>query len=147
MGNCGGSFGLDLDGWRRSSPLALACMQCYASPPPHHARPLNAPPRSRPQSNPCQVFISQGFYVVLDYQPMGTEQQAYDVDVFVKSWLKLWRQVACTPNFKSDMAGRIFVDAINEPDSMQIAWEPTGDRPGGCEGLPGGGWVVVCWWA
>jgi len=61
---------------------------------------------------------------------MGTELQAYDVTTFTTMWAKLWRMVACTPNFKRDLANRVFIDAINEPDSMQIAWEPTGGKPG-----------------
>lgn len=40
-----------------------------------------------------QSFIAQGMYVVLDYQPMGLEQQAYDQAVFVESWSNLWKQV------------------------------------------------------
>lgn len=39
-------------------------------------------------------------------------------------------QVSCLPNFQRDLANRVFVDVINEPDSMQISWEPNGDRPG-----------------
>lgn len=40
-----------------------------------------------------QSFIAQGMYVVLDYQPMGLEKQAYDADVFVEAWADLWKQV------------------------------------------------------
>lgn len=40
-----------------------------------------------------QSFIAQGMYVVLDYQPMGLEQQAYDLNVFVDTWASLWKQV------------------------------------------------------
>lgn len=43
-----------------------------------------------------QSFIAQGMYVVLDYQPMGLEQQAYDADVFVEAWAELWKQVRGT---------------------------------------------------
>lgn len=77
-----------------------------------------------------QVFISQGFYVVLDYQPMGTELQAYNVQTFVSRWEALWRMVACAPNFSTDMRNRVFVDPMNEPDSMEIRWEPAGNKPG-----------------
>eukprot|EP00879_Flechtneria_rotunda_P005895 GHRR01006201.1.p1 GENE.GHRR01006201.1~~GHRR01006201.1.p1 ORF type:complete len:485 (+),score=144.84 GHRR01006201.1:175-1629(+) len=78
----------------------------------------------------AQSFISQGMYVVLDYQPMGIEQHAYKINTFVESWAKLWQQVSCLPNFQSDMANRIFVDVMNEPDSMGIKWEADGSRPG-----------------
>jgi hypothetical protein len=30
---------------------------------------------------------------VLDYQPMGLEQQPYDLEVFVEAWANLWKQV------------------------------------------------------
>lgn len=39
-------------------------------------------------------------YVVLDYQPMGLEQQPYDLEVFVEMWANLWKQVS-TPRFLS----------------------------------------------
>jgi hypothetical protein len=44
-----------------------------------------------------QSFIAQGMYVVLDYQPMGLEQQAYDLNLFVEGWANLWKQVGCFP--------------------------------------------------
>lgn len=60
----------------------------------------------------------------------GLENQAYDVNLFVDAWSDLWKRVACLPNFGSDIAGRVFVDVMNEPDSMNIVWEPSGGRPG-----------------
>lgn len=39
-------------------------------------------------------------------------------------------QVSCLPNFQRDLANRVFVDVMNEPDSMQIRWEGSGSRPG-----------------
>jgi hypothetical protein len=77
-----------------------------------------------------QQFINMGLYVVLDYQPMGTEQHAYNLSQFVSSWTALWKRVMCLPNFSSDVAGRILVDVMNEPDSMGVRWEAQGDRPG-----------------
>lgn len=127
-----------------------------------------------------QAFIAQGMYVVLDYQPMGLEQHAYDLAAFVDTWAKLWKQVwhargrlgaasiacracaracrsrclltcalhppcartrpathahtraqvSCLPNFQRDMASRVFIDVMNEPDSMNIRWEGEGARPG-----------------
>jgi hypothetical protein len=35
-----------------------------------------------------------------------------------------------TPRQFRCAAGRIFIDPLNEPDSMQIAWEPAGGKPG-----------------
>lgn len=77
-----------------------------------------------------QQFVNMGMYVILDYQPMGTEQQAYDLNSFVQSWTALWRRVMCLPNFDTELAGRVLVDVMNEPDSMGIRWEAQGDRPG-----------------
>jgi hypothetical protein len=39
-------------------------------------------------------------------------------------------QVSCLPNFQRDLANRVFVDVMNEPDSMQIRWEGSSARPG-----------------
>jgi hypothetical protein len=77
-----------------------------------------------------QQFIAQGMYVVLDYQPMGTEAHAYDLNSFASQWALVWKKVTCLPNFGADIAGRVFVDVMNEPDSMGIRWEATNDRPG-----------------
>jgi hypothetical protein len=77
-----------------------------------------------------QQFVAQGMYVVLDYQPQGLEQHAYNLNQFVTAWSDLWKAVACLPNFNSDIAGRVLIDVMNEPDSMGIRWEASGDRPG-----------------
>jgi hypothetical protein len=77
-----------------------------------------------------QQFIAQGMYVVLDYQPMGTEDHAYDLNSFVAAWASLWRSISCLPNFAPDIAGRVLVDVMNEPDSMSVRWEATNNRPG-----------------
>jgi hypothetical protein len=50
--------------------------------------------------------------------------------LFVDKWTDLWRQVACLPNFDADLANRVFVDVMNEPDSMGVRWEASGGRPG-----------------
>ncbi|GBF93230.1 glycoside hydrolase [Raphidocelis subcapitata] len=81
----------------------------------------------------AQSFIAQGMYVVLDYQPQGLEQQPYSLSTFVSQWTGLWKMVACLPNFESDVANRIFVDVMNEPDSMGIRWESSGGRPGAAQ--------------
>jgi hypothetical protein len=48
----------------------------------------------------------------------------------VQAWTGLWRKVMCLPNFDTEIAGRVLVDVMNEPDSMGIRWEAQGDRPG-----------------
>jgi hypothetical protein len=77
-----------------------------------------------------QQLIAQGMYVVLDYQPMGTEEHAYNLQDFVSAWADLWKAVSCLPNFQLDIAGRVLVDVMNEPDSMNVRWEATNSRPG-----------------
>jgi aryl-phospho-beta-D-glucosidase BglC (GH1 family) len=77
-----------------------------------------------------QQFINMGMYVILDYQPMGTEGHAYDLNQFVQGWTALWKRVMCLPTFATELAGRILVDVMNEPDSMGIRWEASGNRPG-----------------
>jgi hypothetical protein len=59
-----------------------------------------------------------------------TEYQPYNVDEFVCKWKTLWSKVAALPNFHSDLKNRIFVDVMNEPDSMDIKWEWHHNRPG-----------------
>lgn len=39
-------------------------------------------------------------------------------------------QVSCLPNFQRDLASRVFIDVMNEPDSMNIKWEPDSNKPG-----------------
>lgn len=60
----------------------------------------------------------------------GLENQAYDVNQFVTAWAELWKKVSCLPNFQTDIAQRVFIDVMNEPDSMNIVWEPSSGRPG-----------------
>jgi hypothetical protein len=108
--------------------------------PPHPAPMRNAPGKCNtylPTRNnqdrllfAVQQFVALGMYVVLDYQPQGLEQHAYDLVDFVTYWGNLWRRVTCLPNFNSDLANRVLVDVMNEPDSMGIRWEASGDRPG-----------------
>lgn len=73
-----------------------------------------------------QQFIKNGFYVVLDYHPMGTENHPYNVDKFVNAWSALWNRVVRLPDAK----GRVIVDLMNEPDSMNIGWTRYGNIPG-----------------
>jgi hypothetical protein len=63
----------------------------------------------------------------------GLEKHAYNVKMFVDAWVDLWRRVTCLPNFSSDMSNRIFIDVMNEPDSMNIVWEPRDGKPGARE--------------
>jgi len=66
-----------------------------------------------------ETFINNGLYVVLDYHPMGTENQARNVRRFAEEWASLWKTLLkMQPAFR----GRVMLDIMNEPDSMQIGW-------------------------
>lgn len=66
----------------------------------------------------------------LPCNPQGLENHAYDTNQFVSAWADLWKKVSCLPNFQADIANRVFIDVMNEPDSMNIVWEPSSGRPG-----------------
>ena len=63
----------------------------------------------------CRYFASQGFYVVLDYQSLtgGPEDNIYDKDAFVASWVNLVKSVVADA---PETNGKLLVDFINEPD-------------------------------
>eukprot|EP00877_Chromochloris_zofingiensis_P013123 jgi/Chrzof1/8064/UNPLg00109.t1 len=70
--------------------------------------------------------LSQGLYVIIDYQGMGTEVQCADPQQFKNSWYNLWRQVRALPDYDASLQGRVILDLMNEPDSSGIAWQATG---------------------
>lgn len=88
-----------------------------------------------------QWFIANGYYVLVDFHPMGLEQTSYDVNNFVNSWKWVWSTLACLPNFDDDMKGRVFLDLLNEPDSMNHRWERT-HIPGEPDLLPAHTWQM-----
>ena len=75
------------------------------------------------------MWCSQGFYVLVDYH-------AYPGDMTVSSgnlvndWTTLWQAIVGLPSFGSELAGRVFVDLINEPDGINVFWEPNDGNPG-----------------
>lgn len=98
----------------------------------------------RPKSNVCnaylprgktedrflwviQKFIDNGFYVVIDYHPMGTEDHPYNVIKFVNAWKSLWTRITNLPDYYTKIAGRILIDIMNEPDSMSLSWPRTAE--------------------
>jgi hypothetical protein len=64
---------------------------------------------------------------------MNTEPQAYSIREFVCKWRVLMSRVMALPNFEEDIKGRIFLDIMNEPDSMGIQWAPANNKPGAAE--------------
>ena len=75
------------------------------------------------------VTASQGLTSTF-FKLQGTEYQPYDVNEFVCKWKVLWSKIAALPNFESDLKNRIFVDVMNEPDSMDLKWESHNNHPG-----------------
>lgn len=88
-----------------------------------------------PKNNKCNIYLSNkstlerfiytirafaksGFYVILDYHPMGKEPYAYNPDVFAQKWYKLMEKIVRIPELK----GKVIMDLMNEPDSMNIKW-------------------------
>jgi len=72
-------------------------------------------------------FVKAGFYVIIDYHPMGEEQYANDPKVFVQKWRDLWLSITRMPDFTKNLKGRVLIDIMNEPDSMGKNWEQAGE--------------------
>jgi hypothetical protein len=91
-----------------------------------------AAPQRLPKPAPFRVIMMHP--LVRSFAPtppqQGLEQHPYNLKQFVDKWTDLWKMVVCLPNFQHDIANRVFVDVMNEPDSMGIRWEASGDRPG-----------------
>lgn len=77
--------------------------------------------------------MSARYVVALALQPMNTEPQAYSIREFVCKWMVLMNRVMALPNYEEDIKGRLFLDIMNEPDSMGIQWEPANNKPGARE--------------
>ncbi len=48
-----------------------------------------------------QVFIANGFYVLVDYHPHKLESTAHNSIECAKQWAKVWQRIACLPNFQA----------------------------------------------
>ena len=65
------------------------------------------------------MCAAQGFYVLVDYH-------AYPGDTTVSSgnlvsdWQTLWTAITSLSDYKSTLAGRVFLDLINEPDGINV---------------------------
>ena len=64
----------------------------------------------------------QGFYVLVDFHaaPGDTTVQSGNL---VRDWQTLWRVISSRPAFDSALAGRIFLDIINEPDGLGLRYK------------------------
>jgi aryl-phospho-beta-D-glucosidase BglC (GH1 family) len=73
-----------------------------------------------------QFFVKSGMYVVIDYHPMGMEAIARNVEDCTRRWVTLWKSFMTLKNFDRELRGRVFLDILNEPDSMGMGWAETG---------------------
>ncbi|KAI8468681.1 MAG: glycoside hydrolase superfamily [Monoraphidium minutum] len=75
-----------------------------------------------------QIFNANGIYVILDYHASSGSALETDAissaDLFASRWSEVWRAVACVPRFQQDLAGRVLVDVLNEPDMLSLKWGP-----------------------
>jgi len=86
-----------------------------------------------------QWFVANGYYVLAEFQPAADDPTSRNEEAFVDAWRWLWRSIACLPNFKSDLEGRVFVSLLGRPDAAGYRWEAVGGEDGAS--LPGGCWV------
>ncbi|GBF99351.1 glycoside hydrolase [Raphidocelis subcapitata] len=78
-----------------------------------------------------QWFVANGFYVLAEFRPAGPDATARNGAAFVDAWKWLWRRAACLPNFREDLAGRVFVDLMGDPDAAGHRWEAVAEPDGG----------------
>lgn len=69
-----------------------------------------------------EVFARNGFYVVLDYHPMGKEGYAHNVGEVARRWAWLARKIKEAKIYDGLLRGRVVYDIMNEPDSMGKGW-------------------------
>ncbi|KIZ00473.1 hypothetical protein MNEG_7489 [Monoraphidium neglectum] len=82
-----------------------------------------------------QWFVANGFYVLLEHTPAGSDAISRNAAEFSSAWRSLWRAVACLPNFEDDLQGRVFVGLLGAPDITGHRWEASRGLDGG--ELPG----------
>lgn len=69
------------------------------------------------------LFARNGFTIVLDYHPMGKEGYARSPAEFSRKWFELMKRIKASPEYARSLKGKIIMDLMNEPDSMNIGWE------------------------
>lgn len=74
----------------------------------------------------AQFFAKNGFYVVLDNHINTDDTLLRDRRVWLSSWQRLLKAVTVDPQ----VAPRIIVDVLNEPDAAGLRWEAQGTKPG-----------------
>ena len=61
----------------------------------------------------------QGFYVLVDFHAAPGDTTVSSGKL-VADWQALWQAISSRSAFASAMAGRIFLDLINEPDGIGL---------------------------
>lgn len=70
-----------------------------------------------------QYLISQGFYVLLDFNSQRDwEPNLVYGQLLGHNWGTLWRILTDLPEYKEHMAGRVFPDLANEPSRWNCQW-------------------------
>ncbi len=68
----------------------------------------------------CAVQV---FYVLVDYHAYPGDATVSSGDL-VSDWQTLWTAITSLSDFKSTLAGRVFLDLINEPDGINVQQAP-----------------------
>ena len=66
---------------------------------------------------------TQGFYVLVDFHARPGDTTVSSGNL-VGDWTTLWRAMVALPSFSSSLAGRVFLDLINEPDGINVKCAP-----------------------
>jgi aryl-phospho-beta-D-glucosidase BglC (GH1 family) len=61
----------------------------------------------------------QGFYILVDFHAAPGDTTVSSGSL-VADWRALWQAISSRPAFARAMAGRIFLDLINEPDGIGL---------------------------
>lgn len=72
-------------------------------------------------------FVGNGFYVMLNYHDnTKVDNIVGDYNQVADKWAQVWAKVACLPDFEANVAGRVLVDVLNEPDVFGWGWKEAG---------------------
>ena len=65
--------------------------------------------------------LLQGFYVLIDYHAAPGDTTVSSGN-FQNDWTMLWTAIVALPDYASRLAGRLFLDLINEPDGIGVRY-------------------------
>ena len=94
---------------------------CFRAPE-RHTRALalqHASASVRVQCLTWAIAAKQGFYVLVDFHAAPGDTTVSSGN-FVRDWQALWRAITRLPNFASELAGRVLLDLMNEPDGLGL---------------------------